>query len=90
MSLEKLHNDLHALNKEIEKTETDDSEALDKLNALTEDIQNVLGSPGEVSFGHHRILMQGVNDAIKDFEVSHPTLTNLLNNVIASLNALGI
>jgi hypothetical protein len=90
MSLEELHNDLDALKTELEKSDIGDSEELNKLNALTKDIQNVLEDPGELSFGHHRVLMLGIDDAIKNFEVSHPTLTGLLNNVVNSLNALGI
>ncbi len=90
MSPEKLSSDLNALHDEISKTETDNPDEQKKLSNLTDNIQNVLGNPGDVSFGHHRNLMHGLNDAVESFEVSHPTLTTLINNVITSLNALGI
>ncbi len=90
MSPEKLKSNLDALHEEITKTETENPDEQKKLSELTDNIQNVLGDPGDVSFGHHRNLMNGLNDALESFEVSHPTLTTLINNVITSLNALGI
>ncbi len=90
MSPEKLKSNLNALHEEITRTETENPEEQKKLSTLTDNIQNVLGDPGDVSFGHHRNLMHGLNDALESFEVSHPTLTTLINNVISSLNALGI
>jgi hypothetical protein len=40
--------------------------------------------------GEHRLLVNPLREAEKTFEVRHPKVTALINNVLASLSALGI
>ena len=85
-----LHNHLNALHNEVEQAEVDNTEAQKMLDTLSENIQNILEHPGDISFDHHRILMNNLENSLVHFEVSHPTLTPLINHVIMSLNSLGI
>lgn len=90
MSEKPLHEHLNELHQEIANTQPETGESQDHLDSLTQSIEKILESPGEVSFDHHRLLMGKLSDAIVHFEVSHPRLTDIINNVIQSLNALGI
>lgn len=90
MTKEKLDKHLNELHEEIKNTDPEKSESQEVLDSLLDNIQTVLEHPGDASFKHHRILLENLSDSITHFEVEHPTLTTLINNVIMTLNSMGI
>ena len=67
-----------------------EGEARGVMSGLLEDVQDVLGNPGELPFVRHRNLAEKLDSTAKYFEVSHPNITAVINNVITSLNGIGI
>jgi len=92
MIKKRLHSSLHDLNagiNEVKNSYQEDPETLKVLNNLTRTIQDALEEPGEVTLDYEKLLPH-LKEGIEHFEISHPKLTGLINNVIQSLNALGI
>jgi hypothetical protein len=85
-----LHADLHRLHNELSSLTVLDSESQQLLAHLKNDIQKVLEHPGEESSEPHNALLQRLSDSTGYFEVSHPGILAIVNNVIATLNNLGI
>ena len=84
---------LRELHVELEKTKETHSNApehTEKLQTLSQNVQDVLEHPGEAPFENHFRLMSSLKDGVLHFEASHPTLTALMNNVITMLNNIGI
>jgi len=57
-----------------------------KLQKLAGDVDEALAQTGEVS----RALAHSLQHTAEEFEVQHPQLTALINNVMTSLSSLGI
>jgi gas vesicle protein len=87
---EQLRQDLQRLQEELRNTSTVDDESADVLRDLEGHIEEVLERSGEVPYPHRHTLAQHMRDSAEYFEVSHPRLTALLNNVIFTLSNLGI
>jgi hypothetical protein len=81
---------LTKLAKELKNSTFTDPHAQAVSGSLMDDIQKILEHPGEVTFLHHHNLMNNLKISIRHFEVSHPSLTGLMDNVINTLNNLGI
>lgn len=88
MSEQKLHETLLELKARLGEMDLDDAEARRKLQTLVKDIQSSLDSPGDAE-GRHT-LVENLRDAVEHFEVEHPTLTAVLNDLMMALSNMGI
>jgi CII-binding regulator of phage lambda lysogenization HflD len=80
-SLEKLRSEIAAL-------EAGDRQTKQRLEALVRDLEEKLDRPRDTDL--HKDAVQHVDDAISQFEVSHPTLTAVLNDIMVKLSNMGI
>jgi len=78
---EELKRDLEKLHDELKKISSGDP----KLQKLTDDVQSALKKNIE-----DVPLVDSLRDAAETFEVRHPKLTALINNVMNSLSNIGI
>jgi hypothetical protein len=84
-NLKKLKMDLDA---EIRKMDSLDDISRDKLDKLVNDVEIKLRKPSDPS--DHDRLIGHLEDNIHHFEVSHPGLTKVMNNMLTMLSNLGI
>jgi len=87
MSHEKITASIEALRTEIDKLHVDDSVSRDRLDALISELQQQVadgdaGAPAE--------LEGPVTDLIEQFEVEHPRITAVLNDLMVTLSGMGI
>jgi hypothetical protein len=82
--LEKL---LDALHQELQETTSLDEKGRDLLRGLDVDIRALLARSGTAPEASMRQLVQ---ESVDHFEVTHPTLTALLSDLLTSLSNAGI
>ena len=80
--LQKLHNDL-------DNTEAVDEKGRELLRVLNADIQELLDR-SENGESDDDSLLERLQESIDHFEVTHPTLTSALSNIMTALNNAGI
>ncbi len=85
---EQLEKTLAALRSEVSKLADLDIESKRKLEALIQNLETKLESPDDIE--HHHSLTEGMSDMLTHFEVSHPRLTGILNDVMMALSNMGI
>jgi chromosome segregation ATPase len=78
-------NDLHA---EIERVQDVDDEARQMLTHLQQDIENLLEGSSDAE--GHQSLIERLNEAINQFEVTHPDMTKSMGQLLDLLARLGI
>lgn len=83
-----LQNTLQSLRAEIEKLGEGEQESKIRLEKLVEDIETKIKSPADID--HHPNLVHDVKDSVAHFEVSHPTVTRFLNDIMMALSNMGI
>ena len=87
-SAKHLDQSLSTLRAEIQALDIGDEEARRRLESLVVEIETSVGSPsGAVADDR---LTGGLKAAILNFEVSHPRLAVLMNDVLEKLSAMGI
>jgi hypothetical protein len=86
MTEQKINAALGELRKEGEQL--DDPESKERLASLVESIEQNVDYAG-VS-GEHQDLIEDVKDAIAHFEVEHPHITGILNEITMALSNMGI
>jgi len=86
MSEQKINDALDALREEGDRL--DSSEAKERLTNLVDNIEQNVDYTG-LSVDHQD-LVEDVKDAITHFEVEHPSITGLLNEVMMTLGNIGI
>ena len=89
MNDDELRQLLEELHQRIESTDTVDEQGREMLNHLSMDIRNLLERTGEP----RRDTSQEINsleESIRHFEVTHPTLTATLSQMLNILNNAGI
>ena len=86
MSEQKINDALGALREEWNRL--DNPEAKERLTNLVENIEQNVDYTG-LSVDHQD-LVDDVKDAITHFEVEHPSITGLLNEVMMTLSNIGI
>lgn len=79
---DKLKHGLEALRDELKQIHSDDP----KLQKLADEVDEALDRAGEVS----RTLANSLQQTADEFEIHHPKLTAIINNIMTSLSALGI
>lgn len=88
MENEELRGSLEALRAEVDRLESGDREAKERLDRLISDIETKLAEPENAE--HHDTLVENVREAIAHFEVSHPRTTGVLNHIMVTLGNMGI
>ncbi len=83
----KLLEQLHA---EIEQTGKIDDQGRELLRHVNADISELLARTEGASLKPKSSLARNLEDAISHFEVSHPTLTAALSDLLNALNNAGI
>jgi predicted nucleic acid-binding Zn-ribbon protein len=83
---QKLTETISALRAEIAQLHTDDAESKQRLEQLVENLENKLEHPDDDD--HH--LDEGIKDSITHFEVTHPRITAILNDIMMTLSNMGI
>ncbi len=85
--MEKIQQQLESVKSELEST---DLEADVTAQGLLEVINPALENPGELSFKHHRQLVDRFKQSVETFEATHPRLFDEIRLIIQSLNETGI
>ncbi len=81
--LEQLHN-------EIEHTQSVDEKGRELLQDLGSDIRDLLARSGQENINARPSMLKRMEDSISYLEVTHPTLTNTLSQLLESLSNAGI
>ena len=81
---------LEKLHQEIEDAETVDDKGRDLLIELQEDIRDLLERSPNTSAQPAPIVSQKLEDSIAHLELTHPTLTATLSQLLAVLSNAGI
>ena len=79
---------LEKLRLEIAALDTADEESRHKLERLVEDLEQKLENPEDTEF--HEDLTDRLKDSMLEFEVSHPRLTSIMNDIMVKLINMGI
>lgn len=88
MPIEKLRADLALLREEIAATEGGDPRALARLEALAAQVEAELGQ--EAALADPGGFIEELEDAVTGFEVSHPNLAAIVNNILSVLGSMGV
>jgi hypothetical protein len=90
MTEQQINNALEELRREIERLDLSDTETKERLTGLVESIeQRMTAAPGVVEEGQPDLLNE-MNDAVTQFEVEHPRITGILNDIMMALSSSGI
>ena len=82
---------LEELHQKIETTDSVDDKGRELLSHLSADIRNLLDRTGhEEQLRDNRNEMGRIEESIRYFEVTHPTLTAALSQLLNILNNAGI
>lgn len=87
MSDSRLHTLLDELHQELQRAPALDSEEREMLNHLAQDVQALLTAEGPA---RDESVVGRLNDAVAQFEVSHPDLTRALSQLLNSLSQGGV
>ena len=90
MSDENLRKLLEQLHDELEHTESMDEKGDELLRHLNSDIRGLLKRSGKVKGESDDSMLERLQDAIDHFEVTHPTLTTMLSEMMTILSNAGI
>jgi len=90
MTDENLRKLLEQLHDELERAESVDDKGDELLRHLNADISNLLKRSEKGKAHSDESLLERLEDAIDHFEVSHPTLTTMLSEMMTILSNAGI
>jgi hypothetical protein len=90
MQNQELRKLLEKLQEEIEGTQTIDERGLALLRELDADIQALLARAGNTQIQSELSLRKRLEEAIDHLEITHPTLTMGLSDMLAILSNAGI
>jgi len=90
MSDENLRKLLEQLHDELERTESVDETGNELLRHLNADIRNLMKRSGKAEVEPDDSVLERLEDAIDHFEVTHPTLTKMLSEMMTILSNAGI
>jgi len=83
------HKLLLELRRQLDELDLTDHEGKESAEKMAELIDSAVGSEEAGTEVHHE-LRKLLKDSVLHFEVSHPNLTATINNVVNTLNNLGI
>lgn len=87
MSDKKLNNLLNDLRSEIDRLQRVDAPSQARLDKLFAAIQTKVGDHQK---SEEEGFFEELDESIKEFEATHPTLTRILNNIMTTLSNTGI
>lgn len=87
MSKEKIAASIESLRAEIDKLEVEDATAKTRLDALVVELEKQLDKPGDAGASG---LDESVKELVEHFEVAHPRITGILNDLMVTLSGMGI
>jgi len=90
MTDKKLSRLLEQLHDELENAEAMDEKGRDLLRRIGADIHGLLESSGGGAMRPQPSMLHQLQDSIDHFEVTHPTLTALLSQMLNTLSNAGI
>lgn len=90
MENSELRDTLEKLHRELEQAENLDDDSRERLQHLEVHIQAVLDREESSSTEEDDSLGDRLNDAIQEYEVTHPDLTTVLRHVMDILSGAGI
>jgi signal transduction histidine kinase len=88
MTEQRINDALAELRKEIERLEIGNQAAKERLANLVENIEQRIESSGTSEEDHD--LVEEMKDAITHFEVEHPRITGIINDIMMTLSNVGI
>lgn len=88
MTEQKINDALAELRKEIERLEIGNRAAKERLTSLVESIEERVEASGGGE--EHHDLVEEMKDAITHFEVEHPRITGIINDIMMTLSSAGI
>ncbi len=88
MKQDKLHESLEQLRVQIGKLDADDEAIQRRMRRLVGDLERQLDDEDE--FDDEPQLLDGLRRNIERFEVEHPRLTGVLNQIMVELSNMGI
>ena len=87
--IEKLRTLLSELEQELHEVESLDDESRLMLREAAEEIETALQAEDVATIEHHTLSAR-LNDAVSEFESSHPTLYAVVNRMVDVLGQMGI
>ncbi len=78
---------LFNLRSEIERLDDGNPDLKSKLEGLLDDLEDNLEATEDVNHLH---LVEDMKEAVSQFEVEHPTMTGILNELMLALGNMGI
>ena len=81
---------LEQLDEEIQRTVSVDEEGRRILRRVQQDVQDLLARSGEAPPPHAPSVTARLRQGIEHFEVTHPVLAGLMEDVVNALSAMGI
>lgn len=88
MTEQQINSALEELRREIERLDLSDAETKERLSGLVESIEQRM-TPGVVEEDQPDLIAE-MNDAVTQFEVEHPRITGILNDIMMALSSSGI
>jgi transcriptional regulator len=89
MSKSEISRALDELRQEIDQIENSAHEDKQRLLALLDTIESQTGSTAEAEVPAHELLSE-VSEALTEFEIKHPSITGILNDILVILGNSGI
>jgi hypothetical protein len=90
MSSELLKQHLKDLDAELKSAETIDEDSEKLLREIIVDAKALIAHKGEFPSDNHATIKDRFADAARHFELSHPSVASILNNVVNTFNNMGI
>ena len=87
MSKEKISESVELLRLEIANLKVEDTAAKARLDSLIAELESGLTEPEPASAA---TLNESVKELIEHFEVEHPRITGVLNDLMVTLSGMGI
>lgn len=78
---------LYNLRSEIERLDDGNPDLKSRLEGLLDDLEDNLEASEDANHLH---LVEDMKDAISQFEVQHPTLSGIVNELMLTLSNMGI
>ncbi len=88
MDKQHLHEILEQLHTELAQTQTVDEAEREQLQALMRDVRELLDRADDNQPAHYQSLGGRLGEAVRQFEVSHPTLTLTIGRVLDTLHGV--
>ena len=85
-----LREQLERLDADLKRTKSVDEAGRTILHKLQQDVQDLLARSGEVPSLHEHPIVARLRQAIQHFEVTHPTLVAVMEQMVNTLSTMGI